>query len=142
AGGVEPERRSPTQPTSLYHTLRKPQLRERDMWGMSLIDQMVCRIQFRQAKSDGFYTPPTTDQPWIQYPGYNGGSDWGGIAIDPVRGVIVANYNDMPNLNRLIPRAEADQKGWVPRGNERGGDLGGSEGSGDPQANTPYAIDV
>jgi quinoprotein glucose dehydrogenase len=144
AGGVEPERRSKTQPTSLYHTLRKPPLKERDMWGMSLIDQMICRIQYQQAKYDGFYTPPTADRHWIQYPGYNGGSDWGGIAVDPVRGVIVANYNDMPNLNRLVPRAEADRKGWTPRGRELANaqGAGGAEGAGDPQANSPYAIDV
>lgn len=142
-GGVEPDQRSPTQPVSRYHTLRKPDLRERDMWGMSPIDQMFCRIQFQQAQYDGFYTPPTSDRPFIAYPGYNGGSDWGGVAVDPVRGIIVANYNDMPNYNRLVPRAEADQRGWAPRGKERGGDLPhGAEGAGDPQANTPYAIDV
>ena len=72
------------------------------MWGMTPIDQLWCRIQFRQAAYDGIYTPPTTDRHWIQYPGYNGGSDWGGIAIDPERGIIVANYNDMPNHNRLL----------------------------------------
>jgi quinoprotein glucose dehydrogenase len=44
-GGLEPELRSPTQPFSRYHTLRMPDLRERDMWNMSLIDQMICRIQ-------------------------------------------------------------------------------------------------
>lgn len=142
-GGVEPARRSRTQPFSAYHTLRKADLDERMMWGMSPIDQMVCRIQFRRAKYDGFYTPPTTDRRWIQYPGYNGGSDWGGIAVDPVRGVIVANYNDMPNYNRLIPRAEADKKGWTPRSQARGNALsGGAEGAGDPQAGTPYAIQV
>jgi quinoprotein glucose dehydrogenase len=60
-----------------------------------------------------------------------------------MRGVIVANYNDMPNYNRLIPRAEADRLGWAPRGQERGGELGhGAEGAGDPQAGTPYAIQV
>jgi quinoprotein glucose dehydrogenase len=141
-GGVEPERRTPTQPHSLYHTLRMPDLTERDMWGMSPIDQMICRIQFRQANYKGFYTPPT-EKHYIQYPGYNGGSDWGGIAVDPARGVIIANYNDMPNYNRLVPREEADRKGWAPRGAARGGDLGSApEGAGDPQANTPYAIDV
>ena len=56
-GGLEPELRSPTQPFSRYHTLRMPDLRERDMWGMSLIDQMICRIQFRQATYRGIYTP-------------------------------------------------------------------------------------
>lgn len=141
-GGVEPQMRSPTQPTSRYHTLRRPDdLGEKQMWGMSPIDQMICRIQFRSASYDGFYTAPTADRRWIQYPGYNGGSDWGGIAIDPARGVIVANYNDMPNYNRLVPRAEADRKGWAPRG-EEGARKGGAEGAGDPQAGTPYAVDV
>jgi quinoprotein glucose dehydrogenase len=142
-GGVEPQMRSPTQPYSLYHTLRKADLTEKAMWGMSPIDQMACRIQFRMASYKGFYTPPETKRRWIEYPGYNGGSDWGGIAVDPVRGVIVANYNDMPNYNRLIPRAQADRMGWAPRGQERGGKMGsGAEGAGDPQVGTPYAIQV
>ena len=142
-GGVEPGERSPTQPFSLYHTLRKPDLTEAKMWGMSPLDQLACRIQFRLAAYKGFYTPPETARRYVEYPGYNGGSDWGGIALDPVRGVILANYNDMPNYNRLIPRAEADRKGWAPRGQERGGSLkAGAEGAGDPQAGTPYAIDV
>ncbi|WP_297512571.1 membrane-bound PQQ-dependent dehydrogenase, glucose/quinate/shikimate family [uncultured Caulobacter sp.] len=142
-GGVEPQQRSPTQPFSLFHTLRKADLTEKTMWGMSPIDQMLCRIQFRRATYKGFYTPPETKGHYVEYPGYNGGSDWGGIAIDPTRGVIVANYNDMPNYNRLVPRAEADKKGWAPRGSERGGSLKkGAEGAGDPQWGAPYAIDV
>lgn len=140
-GGVEPQRRSKTQPQSTYHTLRKSDLTERDMWGMTPLDQLYCRIRFRQASYKGFYTPPEADRHWIQYPGYNGGSDWGGIAIDPRRGIIVANYNDMPNFNRLVPRAEADRRGWAPREDVRG-EMGGAEGAGDPQAGTPYAIDV
>ncbi|WP_447594554.1 membrane-bound PQQ-dependent dehydrogenase, glucose/quinate/shikimate family [Stenotrophomonas rhizophila] len=140
-GGVEPGRRSPTQLFSLYHTLRKPDLTERDMWGITPIDQLVCRIQFRKASYEGFYTPPTADRHSIEYPGYNGGSDWGSVAVDPRRGVIVANYNDMPNYNLLVPRATADKLGWVPREDVRA-DKGGAEGAGDPQTGTPYAIDV
>ncbi|WP_281822966.1 membrane-bound PQQ-dependent dehydrogenase, glucose/quinate/shikimate family [Sphingobium sp. BS19] len=140
--GVEPEQRSPTQPFSSYHTLAKETLTERDMWGMSPIDQMICRIQFRNAEYRGMYTPPTTERRFIQYPGYNGGTDWGGIAVDPVRGVIVANYNDMPNYNRLIPREQANDKKAFPRGDPRGGSMGGGHGSLDPQAGAPYAISV
>jgi len=140
-GGVEPEQRSPTQLFSLYHTLRKPDLIERDMWGITPIDQLVCRIQFRKASYEGFYTPPTADRHSIEYPGYNGGSDWGSVSVDPRRGVIVANYNDMPNYNLLVPRATADKLGWVPREDVRA-DKGGAEGAGDPQTGTPYAIDV
>ena len=140
-GGVEPQQRAAIQPVSLWHTLRKRDLTERDMWGMSPIDQMICRIQFRRASYKGFFTPPESDRRSIQYPGYNGGTDWGGIAVDPQRGVIVANYNDMPNYVRLVPRAEADKLGWAPRDQARGR-IGGAEGAGDPQANTPYAISV
>lgn len=140
-GGVEPQERAPTQPFSRFHTLAKRDLTERDMWGMSPIDQMICRIGFRQAAYDGIYTPPTSDRRWIQYPGYNGGSDWGGVAVDPQRGWIIANYNDMPNYNRLVPRAEADAKGWAPHGDPRA-EAGGAEGEGDPQVGVPYAIDV
>lgn len=150
-GGVEPQERAPTQPFSLFHTLAKRDLTERDMWGMSPIDQMICRIGFRQAAYDGIYTPPTSDRRWIQYPGYNGGSDWGGVAVDPQRGWIIANYNDMPNYNRLVPREEANEKGWFPHGDprleeqtpeSRGGVPEGAEGAGDPQMGVPYAIDV
>ncbi len=142
-GGVEPAQRSPTQPVSLYHSLRKPDLTEADMWGMSPIDQMACRIQFRLASYKGFHTPPEARRHSVEYPGYNGGSDWGGVAVDPQRGVIVANYNDMPNYVQLVPRAKADKLGWAPRGQARGGSLGGgAEGAGDPQAGTPYAISV
>jgi len=140
-GGVEPAMRAPTQRVSLWHTLRKADLTERDMWGMSPIDQMVCRIQFRRASYKGFFTPPESDRRSIEYPGYNGGTDWGGVAVDPRRGVIVANYNDMPNYVRLVPRSEANRKGWAPRDQARGR-IGGAEGAGDPQAHTPYAIDV
>src|SRR3546814_3570421 len=47
----------------------------------------------------------------------------------------------MPNYVRLVPRAEARKKGWAPRDQARGA-IGGAEGAGDPQAHTPYAIDV
>jgi len=141
-GGVEAPMRSPTQPFSRFHALRKPDLTERDMWGMTPIDQLVCRIQFRRASYRGIYTAPTVDQRWVQYPGYNGGSDWGGIAIDPDRGIILANYNDMPNYNRLVPRAEVNEKGWVPRDVSAEVGEGGPEGAGDPQVGTPYGIEV
>jgi quinoprotein glucose dehydrogenase len=134
-GGVEPENLSPTQPFSGYATLAKAPLEEKDMWGMSPLDQLWCRIQFREAVYEGEYTPPTLDQRYIQYPGYNGGSDWGSVAVDVERGILVANYNDMPNFNRLLTRAEAEKRGLVPISQP-------GQNHDDPQAGSPYAIDV
>jgi quinoprotein glucose dehydrogenase len=139
-GGVEPDQRAPRQLVSLWNSLRKPDLLESDMWGMSPIDQMICRIQFRKADYRGYFTPPRADKFTVQYPGYNGGSDWGGVSVDPVRGVIVANYNDMPNYVRLVPRAEADKKGIKPRFASK--TLSTDSHQIDPQWGVPYAIHV
>lgn len=113
AGTVEaPGRLSPMLPFVVdFPNALKPDLEERHMWGMTLLDQLYCRILYRRASYQGIYTPPSADRHWIQYPGYNGGSDWGGVAIDTARGIMVANYNDTPNHNRLIPREEADAPG-------------------------------
>lgn len=138
--GIEPGERAPRQIVSLWHTLKMPDLTESDMWGMSPIDQMICRIQFRRADYSGEFTPPRVDKHTVQYPGYNGGSDWGGVSVDPVRGVIIANYNDMPNYVRLVPRAEANRKNIVPRFATRG-PLGKSHQI-DPQWGVPYAVNV
>jgi quinoprotein glucose dehydrogenase len=139
-GGVEPGERAPRQIVSLWNTLRKPPLVESDMWGMSPIDQMICRIQYRLADYRGFFTPPRADRFTLEYPGYNGGSDWGGVSVDPVRGVIFSNYNDTPNYVRLVPRAQADKLGIKPRFASQ--KLSLSSHQIDPQWGVPYAIKV
>jgi len=149
-GGVEPAQRSPTQPYSSFHSLDFPDLTEAKMWGMSPIDQMFCRIQFREASYKGQYTPPTADKRYIQFPSNNGGSDWGGLAVDPRRGIIVANYNNIANYVRLVPRAEANKKGWYAQGSpgwqkeQKAGKLpnGDARELGQAQAGVPYAADL
>jgi quinoprotein glucose dehydrogenase len=140
-GGVEPQERSPVQPYSKYQNVREKDMSEASMWGMSPIDQMICRIQFRKASYKGPYTAPTLDRPFIEYPGYNGGSDWGSAAIDPRRGVVIANYNLTPNYDRLLTRKEADDRGIYAVGDPRNTGKGGAEGAG-PQEGAPFAIDV
>lgn len=110
------------------------------MWGMSPIDQMICRIQFRRADYRGYFTPPSVNHHSVEYPGYNGGSDWGGVSIDPVRGIVVANYNDVPNYVRLMPRAEADRRDIKPRFASK--KISSKSHAIDPQWGAPYAIDV
>jgi quinoprotein glucose dehydrogenase len=139
-GGVEPTERVARQIVSLWHSLKMPNLTESDMWGMSPIDQMICRIQFRQADYRGEFTPPRADRYTVEYPGYNGGSDWGSLSIDPVRGIAVANYNDTPNYLKLMTREEANRKGIKPR---FATDIASTQAHAvDPQWGVPYAISV
>ena len=57
-----------------------------------------------------------------------------------MRGVIIANYNDMPNYLKLVPRAAANKQGVVPRfASQR---LSLDSHSIDPQWGVPYAVMV
>jgi len=137
-GGVEPSERAATQRRSLYSTTQQPDITERQMWGLTPIDQMLCRIQFRSAHYDGIFTPPSVDKPWIEYPGNNGGSDWGSLSVDVRRGVIVLNYNEYPSYSKLVPRAVDDALGVFYMGDPRY--KGPGPGNNRPQADLPYGI--
>lgn len=139
-GGIPDNVLSPTQPHSTaMPVLRKPDLTERDMWGLTPFDQLYCRIRFRQARYDGMYTAPSLNRRWIQWPGYNGGNDWGSAAVDTDRGILVANYTNVPMFNELITREQAEARGLVALGMPGGS----SESSGpQPMIGTPYAADI
>lgn len=96
---------SATQPYSALSFEPKP-LREADMWGASLVDQMLCRIQFRTLRYDGRYTPPTLQGSLI-YPGNFGTFNWGGVAVDPRRQVMFGMPTYLAFVSRLVPKSEA-----------------------------------
>jgi quinoprotein glucose dehydrogenase len=111
AGRVPEEPLSATQP---FPTRMPPldggRLSEAMMWGLTPFDQMWCRIKFRQARYDGPMTPPGLT-PSIQYPGYLGGMNWGGISVDVDRGIVIALTNHVSNYMQSVPRKEADAMG-------------------------------
>lgn len=104
-GAAKGDFTAPTQPMSALN-LMPPPLREREMWGGTPFDQMLCRIQFRSLRYEGIYTPPS-EQGSLVYPGNFGVFDWGGIAVDPVRQVAFLNPNYMAFTSRLIPTEHA-----------------------------------
>ncbi len=114
AGGVAGERRSPVQPQSTAypnlsgHPGPDPErLDARHAFGLTPIDAAICRIRFHEMRYDGIYTPPTDQgRGTLLFPGTVGGPNWGGIAIDPGRGIIVSNHSRLPNQVLLVPRAE------------------------------------
>lgn len=139
-GGVPDDPRSPTQPFSVeIPRLGFDDLRESTMWGLTPIDQMMCRIKFRQSNYFGKYTPPSLDKPWIMYPGNNGGSDWGSYAYDAKAGVIIANWNNTAMQAQLITRKEADKEGLASMDAKNYKPVGGI---GRPMADTPYGIKI
>lgn len=112
--GVPTEKFAPTQPYSGLPSMFGEELSETKMWGMTPIDQLWCRIKFKEARYDGEFTPIMSDRSSIIYPSYIGGSNWQGIAYDPTRQLLAVNVNHFPMYNRLIPRAKADKMGIRP----------------------------
>ncbi|MGH8177668.1 MAG: membrane-bound PQQ-dependent dehydrogenase, glucose/quinate/shikimate family [Steroidobacter sp.] len=122
-GAVPEDWTSKTQPFSVgMPNFRGPDWTEADMWGLTPLDQLWCRIEFRKLRYEGHFTPPST-QGTLQVPGNAGGFNWGSVSIDEERRLMVVNPLLMGNRLQLISRDQAPQ-------NMRGG----------TQLGTPYAM--
>ena len=118
-GGAIPEDfTAPTQPTSALSFKPKP-LQEKDMWGVSMFDQMACRIRFHEMMYEGRYTPPSLKGSII-YPGNFGTFNWGSVAVDPERQVMFGMPTYLAFTSRLVPRAEVPPKGQDEKGSDQG----------------------
>lgn len=109
-GKVPEERLSQTQPFSVgMPDFSGGRLDESRMWGMTPLDQLWCRIRFRQLRYDGPATPPGVTES-IVWPSIGGGMNWGGVAYDPDRRLLLVNTIYYASLIRLVPRAETDRQ--------------------------------
>lgn len=139
-GGPAPgDHTSPTQPFSAASMMPDRTIREADMWGATMFDQLACRITFRSLRYDGPFTPPSLKGSLV-FPGNFGVMDWGGMAIDPVRQIAFAHPNYMAFVDQLIPRQQAggnDSRGGPSGASDRGGS---SEHGYNPNTGAPFAV--
>jgi quinoprotein glucose dehydrogenase len=135
---VPGERASPTQPFSAMPRFDGPKLTEQMMWGITPIDQAMCRILFREARYEGTMTPVGVDRPIISQPGTTGGMDWGGVSVDRDHDILIVNSMRMPMYAQLLSRAEADRRGIK----RLSATVHGNGGGASAQEGTPYAIDM
>ncbi|MDI3296231.1 membrane-bound PQQ-dependent dehydrogenase, glucose/quinate/shikimate family [Janthinobacterium tructae] len=123
---------SKTQPYSTgMPALGADTLTERDMWGATFFDQLACRISFRKLNYQGEFTAPSTRETLI-YPGYYGGFNWGGAAVDESNGYMFVNDIRMPQVVKLVPRETVDVAKLT---------AGHGVGSTYPMDGTPFVID-
>lgn len=126
-GAARGDHAAPTQPVSAL-SFAPPRLTGADMWGATLLDQLVCRIRFHRLRYDGRFTPPS-EQGTLVHPGNFGVFNWGGVAVDPARGIVFATPAYLPFTSRLVPRPddrtlvinEAPPQGALPALNENFG---------------------
>jgi quinoprotein glucose dehydrogenase len=101
---LSPTQPFPVKPPPLVRTVLRPE----DAWGLTPFDRAWCRRRIAELRSDGIFTPPTL-QGSVMYPGNAGGSNWGGIAVDPERQLAVANLMDLPWTVQLVPGADVQR---------------------------------
>ena len=129
-GGVEGEMLAPTQPFPVRPPPLVPHdIGPHDAWGLTPWDRSACREQMEGLRFDGIYTPPSM-QGTLMYPGNAGGSNWGGVAVDAQRQLLVANTMDLAWAVTLFPTQEFDQR------RETAGDVELAR-----QRGTPYGLE-
>ena len=64
--------------------------------------------QFRAFRSDGLFVPLEIDKQTVVFPGFDGGGEWGGPAVDPRSGIIFINSNDLPWTGGLTPNKQGE----------------------------------
>lgn len=73
------------------------------------------RARFDALRSDGPFAPPSF-QGTVVFPGFDGGGEWGGAAVDPEAGVLYVTASDVPWIATLVPNTPpADSDGAAPR---------------------------
>ncbi|MGO1781212.1 MAG: membrane-bound PQQ-dependent dehydrogenase, glucose/quinate/shikimate family [Moraxellaceae bacterium] len=107
-GGIEGEPLSPTQPVSKVSFAPK-EVTGAQMWGMTPVDQMLCRIDLAKLNYEGRFTPPSLNGT-LTHPGSFGVLNWGAVAVDPARQMLFAMPVYLGFTAQLVERPDGLEK--------------------------------
>jgi quinoprotein glucose dehydrogenase len=96
ASTVPGEVASPTQSLPLVPAPFARQLLTADMLTNRTPEAHAWAVdQFSKFRSEGQFIPFSVGKETIIFPGYDGGAEWGGPAVDPHRAILYVNANDV-----------------------------------------------
>ncbi len=72
--------------------------------------------RFRSFRSEGQFVPFTTTRETVVFPGFDGGAEWGGQALDPDTGILYLNANDIAWTGRLAETTPSEAEQNSPKG--------------------------
>jgi quinoprotein glucose dehydrogenase len=108
---VPGEQAWPTQPFPVKPAPIHPSGFTRDMiWGRTAEERLACLAQFDRMTAGPVFTPPSL-KGIIMYPGYAGGTVWGGMSYSPEQHLLVTNQLRLPFWVRLTARPEGETGG-------------------------------
>ena len=121
-----------TQPFSPLNMGPHANLTDKDMWGATMFDQLMCRVLFHRLNYEGIYTPPSQNGTLV-FPGNLGVFEWGGMSVDTDRQVAFMNPLGLPFVSRLIPTDPSRPR--IEKG-------AGTEQGVQPMYGVPYAVTI
>ena len=96
ASTVPGERASPTQPVPATPApFARQQLTEDMLTTRTPEAHAYAETQFKSFRSAGQFIPFSVDHQTVVFPGFDGGAEWGGSAVDVRSGVLYVNANDI-----------------------------------------------
>lgn len=108
-GAVAGEVLSPTQPFPLHVPPLVPdKLTPGNAFGLTPLERWSCSALLAAVRSEGLYTPPS-ERGTILFPFTGGGINWGGVAFDPERQILIANTSRIAHMVTLFEAREFDR---------------------------------
>jgi quinoprotein glucose dehydrogenase len=103
----------PTQPFPLKPPpLSRLSIRPDELFTGEPVHEKFCRDLVEKiggVHNSGPYTPYSSKEFRVLFPGQQGGPNFGGVAVDPVSGYVFVNSRDVGGMGRLDKSAEGDQ---------------------------------
>ena len=93
----------PTQPVPAKPApFARQTMTEADLTDLSPAAHEAALRRFRVLRNDGLFTPPSVKGS-VVLPGFDGGGEWGGAAVDRETGVLYVNASDVPWIAAMRP---------------------------------------
>jgi len=103
ASDVPGERAWPTQPYPLKPPpYTRMEFTEDQVTDISPQAHAYCLEIYKKARGGKTFEPPS-EQGTVVFPGFDGGTDWGGGSFDPETGLLYVNANAEPWIVTLVP---------------------------------------
>jgi quinoprotein glucose dehydrogenase len=104
------EKSSPTQPLPLKPAaFARQRFTEAEVTDISSASHDAVLKRLRAARPHVPFDPPS-EQGTIILPGFDGGAEWGGAAVDP-KGVLYVNANEMAWIHTMVPTKTSAKPG-------------------------------
>src|SRR2546423_14999878 len=100
-------------------------MREADLTELSPNAHAAALARFHALRPSVLFTPPSREGS-IVLPGFDGGGEWGGAAVDRETGVLYVNASDVPWIAAMREPAKLPPPTAVPRTGAAGYGAGGA----------------